>query len=55
MGITNDTSLLDVISQEMHIRSNVCNTGDQGDEFHYVLIGPSLMKETFKHIKGNTE
>ena len=30
---------------------HLCNTGDQGDEYHYVLVCPSLMEERSKYIK----
>ena len=30
---------------------NLCNTEDQGDEFHFVFVCLSLMEERLKYIK----
>ena len=34
---------------------NSCNTGDGGDEYHYVLVSPSLIEERSKYIKDTIE
>ena len=50
-------SLLVVISVGRYLPGNaqrlchLCNTRDQGDEYHYVLVCPSLMDERSKYIK----
>ena len=47
--ITNYLFLLVVISLEMP--RGYVTYGDQGDEYHYVLVCPSLMEERSKYIK----